>query len=236
MLVGIGIGCTAGTWQLHRMTEKRQLEASFAAGAEAGTDAAPKPLQRLVPDTEAATSRYRVLELEGRYDPRHQIVLDNMSHQGQPGYQILTPLQTAGGVVLVNRGWVPADGDRRRLPEVAVGSEPRTVRGRLEWLPRPGLVLAASAPPADGHWPRRLLFPTAAEISALIDPRGGTVVRNYQLLLDAGNRDGYLRDWQPGGLTAARHLAYAVQWFGLALTVLVIFLVLKLRRTDRASM
>lgn len=235
MLLGVGIGWTAGVWQLHRMTEKRHLEASFAAGASIGNGAGKGPLDRLVPDADAATLRYRVLEVEGRYDPTHQILLDNMTDQGRPGYEVLTPLHTADGIVLVNRGWVPADGDRRRLPDVAVGDGPRTVRGRLDRLPRPGLVLGPDAAPADGPWPRRLLFPTAAEISALIDPRGGVALKSYQLLLDPGAGDGYVRDWHPAGLRAARHLAYAVQWFGLAITAVVIYLVLKLRRTNHRT-
>jgi len=234
LLLGVGIGCSAGTWQLHRMTEKRQLEASFAAGTGIGAGAGL--LHRLVPDDTAAGLRYRILEVQGRYDPAHQVLLDNMSSdQGQPGYEVLTPLRTADGIVLVNRGWVPADGDRRRLPDVAVGDGPRTVRGRLDELPRPGIVLGPSAPPADGHWPRRLLFPTAAEISAQIDPGGHAILRRYQLLLDPGADDGYVRNWHPNGLRAARHLAYAVQWFGLALTAVVIFLVLKLRHTDHRT-
>jgi surfeit locus 1 family protein len=178
-----------------------------------------------VPDEAAAAVRYRNLRLPGRYDPAHQFLLDNISYQGRPGYQVLTPFETAGGTVLVNRGWLPASGDRRVLPDIAVAGETREVTGRIEWLPRPGIPLAAAAPPPDAPWPRRLLFPTSAEAGAQL----GVALRNYQLLLDPGDPDGYVRDWRPGGMGSDRHLAYAVQWFGLALTVIVIYLVLVLR-------
>ena len=43
-----------------------------------------------------------------------------------------------------------------------------------------------------------------------------------------------IRD-RPNTLTPERHLGYAVQWFGLALTVFVIAVVLTVRRRGRPS-
>jgi len=223
LLAGVALGATAGVWQLGRAAEKRDLEARFAAG---GTEAA---LQQLVPSEAAAQFRYRSVRLSGRYDPDHQLLLDNMSHERQPGYQVLTPFNTAGGTVLVNRGWVPADGDRRILPDVRVGADPREVAGRIERLPRPGIALPAETPPPDAPWPRRLLFPTIDQASAQL----GVTLRDYQVLLDPGAPDGYGRDWRPGGMPPDRHLAYAVQWFGLALTVIVIYCVLVFRNGEQ---
>jgi surfeit locus 1 family protein len=126
---------------------------------------------------------------------------------------------------------VPANGDRRILPGTEVGAGQREVVGRIERLPRPGIELAAAAPVPGSTWPRRLLFPSSAEISAQL----GVPLRDYQLLLDPGATDGYLREWQPGGMAADRHVAYAVQWFGLALTVAVIYLVLVFRNRKQAT-
>lgn len=225
MLAGVGVGATAGLWQLDRAAEKRALQARFAAG---GTTA---PIRHLVSDAEAPGLRYGQLQLTGRYDPDHQVLLDNLSYQGLPGYQVLTPLTTPAGAVLVNRGWVPASGDRTILPDIRVGNQAREVIGRIEQLPRPGLQLAAAPVPVDTAWPRRLLFPTSAEVSTQI----GIALPDYQLLLEPGAADGFVRDWHPGGMGPERHLAYAVQWFGLALTVVVIFVVLVLRNRKQAS-
>ena len=224
-IVGVGIGTTAGLWQLGRAGEKRELEARFAAGG--ATDA----LQRLVTSADATEFRYRTVRVSGRYDPDHQLLLDNVSYGGQPGYQVLTPFTTAAGTVLVNRGWVPASGDRQVLPEIRVGNELREISGRMEWLPRPGIALAADAPPADAPWPRRLLFPTSEEASAQL----GVPLRSYQLLLDPAAPNGFVRDWRPGGMGPDRHLAYAVQWFGLALTVVVIYIVLVFRNRKQPA-
>ncbi len=229
LLVGVGIGTSAGFWQLDRAGEKRELVARFDAGSEAAA------LPRLIRDDEYAALRYRTLRLNGNYDPAHQILLDGMSYRGRPGYQVLTPLITQHGEVLVNRGWVPADGDRNILPDVRVTATPREVFGRVERLPRPGIQLAGSSPAADAVWPVRLLFPTSTAISAQIGTVRSTVLRDYQLLLDLNDPDGYLRDWHPGGMDPSRHLGYAVQWFGLALTVIVIYGVLIFRNRRKPS-
>lgn len=221
-VVGIAIGVTAGSWQLGRAAEKRELEAKFAGGGDSAWS-------RLIGDADANESRYQVLKLRGRYDAAHQVLLDNMSYRGQPGYQVLTPFTTADGTVLVNRGWVPASGNRLALPEIAVDAARRELTGRVERLPRPGIQLAAPVIAPGDPWPRRLLFPTSAQISEQL----GSPLRDYQLLLDPREPDGYSRAWQPGGMRAERHLGYAVQWFGLALTVLVIYIVLLLKNRKK---
>jgi cytochrome oxidase assembly protein ShyY1 len=55
------------------------------------------------------------------------------------------------------------------------------------------------------------------------------------LRLDPALKVGYLRDLNilPNTLPPERHLGYAVQWFGLALAVLITALVLTLRRRRR---
>jgi surfeit locus 1 family protein len=219
MILGVGIGTAAGLWQLNRAGEKRDLESRFARGSAA------EALERLVADEDSGEFRYRTIRLTGRYDATHQVLLDNISSGGQPGYQVLTPFTTREGTVLVNRGWLPASGDRRILPDIRVDDQEREVLGRIERLPRPGIELATAAPPATAAWPRRLLFPTTGQVSAQL----GTPLRGYQLLLDPGAPDGYLRAWKPGGFGPDRHVAYAVQWFGLALTVVIIYVVLVIR-------
>ena len=60
--------------------------------------------------------------------------------------------------MLVNRGWVPADPERRRLPEVEIGESARVIRARIDALPRPGLTFDDPEAEASG-WPQVLLFP-----------------------------------------------------------------------------
>ena len=217
-LIGAGLFSNLGLWQLGRAEEKRALFDAYALGT------GETPLEGLNA-SDPATQRYQLLRLQGSFDPAHQVLLDNMSHEGRPGYHVLTPFITAEGRVLVNRGWLPADGDRTRLPRIEVTAEPRTVTGRIGYLPRPALRLAGDAESPAAPWPRRLLFPTSAEIAA----QTGYALRDFQLLLDPGEPDGFVREWRPALMQPETHLGYAIQWFGLATTVVLVFVILAWR-------
>ena len=210
----------AGLWQLDRAAEKRALFESFdSVDAESFLD---EPIA----NEAAASLRYRRIKLYGRFDPDHQILLDSMTHAGQSGYQVLTPLHTGGKVVLVNRGWIRADADRRILPEARIAADPRTVRARVDLLPRPGLRIPSVPMDDTAAWPRRLLYPTAGEIGDQL----GYAIMDYQLLLDPNEADGFVREWRPTVMRPQRHTAYAVQWFALAATLIAIYIAVNLRR------
>jgi surfeit locus 1 family protein len=225
--VGLIVGCSlfvwAGVWQLDRGAQKRRLFAAF--DATLNTELLTLPAT----NSPATDSRYRRIEISGEYDARHQILLDNMMHKGRSGYYVLTPLRTATNIILVNRGWVPADQNRLVLPDVSVTQGRHRVTGRLDLLPRPGVKLAPPAPTADAPWPRRLLYPSVAEIGEHLGDRP----YEFQVLLDADNADGFVRDWRPAVFGPERHLGYAVQWFGLAITLVIIYVVVNRKKTTR---
>jgi surfeit locus 1 family protein len=54
----------------------------------------------------------------------------------------------------------------------------------------------------------------------------GRPVEQRILLLDPDQPNGYVRDWQPPGLPPVRHWSYAVQWWGFAAALLVIWVIL----------
>ncbi|HUQ51929.1 MAG TPA: SURF1 family protein [Gammaproteobacteria bacterium] len=225
LLLGL-LFASLGTWQLHRAEASRATRAQFAGGA---ADSALAELPLELDDA----ARFRRAEVRGEYVGRPQFLLDNMLHDGVAGYQVLTALRIPGRRerVLVNRGWVPAGGDRRALPDIAVGSETRLVAGRLEHLPRPGMRLGANVSgDAVADAVVVLQYPVAAEL----EQRLGEPVYDYELLLDAAAADGYVREWQAPGLDPERHLAYAGQWWALAVGAVAAAMVMAYR-TIRGS-
>ena len=208
-----------GNWQLGRAGEKRALERGFVAGG-------PAIEWRRMP---ADAPRFQRVALRGRYDPEHQFLLDNMSHESVAGIQVLTPLVLDdGSAVLVNRGWLPFGPTRQDLPPVAVSGEKRDVTGRVDDLPRPGIWL--KSPSAVG-WPRLVQYPTMAELSAAL----GRELAPRQVLLDPGVPDGYVRDWSVPGTAPDRHLGYAVQWFAFAAVAAATWLVLSFRKSGESA-
>ena len=199
-----------GSWQLRRADETRNVGARFAA-------AAAEPALEHAPDEVTDALRFRRLRVRGSYLPQHQFLLDNQIRDGVAGYQVLTPLVLADDHrrLLVNRGWVAGDLDRRVLPDVAVDGAQRDIGGRIEHLPRPGMRLGSVPASATAATERLavVVYPTSQELSVLL----GEPLLDYELLLDDAAPDGFVRDWRAPGLAIERHLAYAGQWFLLGL-------------------
>ena len=216
-----------GSWQLGRAREKQGLLDAFAAGTRATVDLGGLDLDGL--------RRYQHVRIRGHYAPAHQILIDNMpSSVGSAGYRVLTPFVRADGreLVLVDRGWVPLGPSRSVLPDVTVDATERSVLGRLDTLPVPGVRVGAAESPGDSRWPRVLLFPRSEDLERVL----GSRVAARIVLLDADLPDGYERVWRPSiGFGPERHLGYALQWFALALTGVVAFVAMNLRRTHDTS-
>ena len=208
-----------GRWQLHRAAEKRVLFDEFAAGSGAARsiDAATPKL-----------ARYAKVEAHGHYDDSRQVLIDNMVNGESPGYFVITPFALRdGGWLLVNRGWVPLGSSRAQRPAVPVNSDERTLRGRADNLPSPGIRMGTPAP-LQPPYPVVAAFPTHQEIARLLqEPRWAAATD--LVLLDPAEPDGYVRNWTPPGFPPMRHIGYAVQWFGLALALAVIYIVTNFR-------
>lgn len=217
VLVGTAILATAflAVWQWQRADGKRALLASYASAL------AQEP--RLLSAASTVGVEPVRAHVRGHYDASRQLLLDNQSHAGKPGYQVWTPLLAPDGtVVMVNRGWVPASPDRRVLPDLSVPARPLTARGLWRALPQPALRLEKTENcPAALNFPAVVTYPDEIELRCLM---GGRVLAGV-LLLDADLPDGYVREWQTSfvGVPPSRHTAYAAQWAALSLTLLILF-------------
>jgi len=210
-----------GRWQLHRADEKRALFDAFDKGADATTRIGSATL---------ALPRYQHVAAEGRYDGTRQILIDNMTDaDGRAGYFVITPFALHdGGWLLVNRGWVPLGSSRAHLPAVDVTEVVRSIRGRADHLPSPGIRMGTPAP-LRPPFPVVANFPSHGDIERLVPEKDWSPATEV-VLLDADQPDGYVRQWRAPGFPPLRHIAYAVQWFGLAAALFIIYLVTNFRR------
>ena len=208
-----------GFWQLDRAAGKEERQAALKAGRavvldETALGGPPREFARV--------------EIGGRYDSSHQFLQDNRTHQGQPGYFVLTPFRTAGhGAVLVNRGWVPVGPDRAVLPEIGAPDGEQRLRGTVR-LPREDLFVLGDTGYATVGWPRVV---QRVEIDAAEQSLGYSLAA-WLVALDPDAPHGYVREWTAApGLTPDRHRGYAFQWFALATALLTIWVAVNLRRS-----
>ena len=148
-----------GAWQLRRAEASRATLAQFTSGAA-------ETRWRRCRASSTTPRAFAASRSAASTSPEPQFLLDNMLHDGAAGYHVLTALRVRGlrERVLVNRGWVPAGGDRRVLPDVGVDAGRATSSGRLERLPRPGMRLGDDEDARRRRPAVVLQYPTAAEL------------------------------------------------------------------------
>ena len=204
-----------GAWQWQRGEERAAAATRFAHGADTVLELGTRD--------PGATPLYQRIGVEGELDATHQFLLDNRTFEGRAGYEVLTPLvRAAAPALLVDRGWVPFTGSRARLPDVAVTADgPVRLTGRVAGLPSPGLASGRAAPASTCPWPKVTSYPDMAQLATAL----GRPLSSRILLLDPAAPFGYVRAWQPPGLSPLRHFSYAVQWWSFALLTLVLWVV-----------
>ena len=182
-----------GRWQLHRAEEKRALFDAFAAGSDA---------TQQISTCERRKSRATAgLSSSGRYDGTRQVLIDNMVNAERAGYFVITPFALKdGGWVLVNRGWVPLGRSRADRPAIPVAGNLRSIRGRADNLPSPGIHMGVPAPLAPPY-PVVAAYPTRAEVAQLLKEIQWTSATDL-VLLDAAEPDGYRAQLGPAGISA----------------------------------
>ena len=132
-----------------------------------------------------------------------------------------------GGPLLVDVGWLPLP-PTRELPASGCPHGARHVAGLLVPPPAVGLRLGPGLVSQDGAWlATRVETAAVAAAWSLREPLAPRVLR-----LDPALPFGHARDLAllANTLPPDKHRGYAVQWFGLAATTLVVALVLNLRR------
>lgn len=215
-LLLLGLLMSLGFWQLDRANQKEALQVQFRQGFDL-------PVVNLHSLTLTdSVNRFRLVEAVGQYDEAHQILLDNQIVDGQVGVHVYTPLVLAGDsgrAILVNRGWLALAPGRQAIPPLPVDGGRQRVVGRVSQPANPGLRLGESVL---SQWPVRLPYIDYQELTDVLP----YTLLPAVLLLEPTADHGFARLWQPsfGGLGPQRHRGYAVQWFALALTLLVLYL------------
>ncbi len=207
---------TLGVWQLNRAEEKRAL-----IGLQEQRQSSEKLVLSATMPGSAEALLYKPIQAVGHYDGNHQYLLDNQVSKGKVGYFVLTPfrLNNENKAVLVNRGWLPLGKGRSDLPDVNVELREITMTGRINRFPTVGLKLVGAEIPTDS-WPALVQVIDTDVLAKQL----GYPLFNFQVELDKEAGYGFKREWrEPLTMSPEKHVAYAVQWFLLAITLTVLF-------------
>lgn len=220
-LVLLPIFIRLGFWQLERAEEKQVLQDSYAQRKVL-------PAFRLEPKVGASDElEYRRVYVRGRFDPNHQILIDNKIYKGQVGYYVVTPLLMTGSeqYVLINRGWVPAGKTRAELPDIKVTEGHVTIYGVMV-KSRPDILMISDKNRDTSGWPARLQWLDTEEFARDTKRK----VYPYIILMDADAKHGYSRDWGSINLDPDKNTSYAWQWFSFAVLLVIIYFVVNLKK------
>lgn len=197
--LGIALLLTLGVWQVQRLGWKTDLIQRVEARLAEPPVPAPGPADWS--GVTQAQDEYRKVTVTGRFLHDASVQAQAVTALGA-GFWVMTPLETADGTYLINRGFIPADnrsGSSRPEAEVSV-------TGLMRMTEPEGAFLRSNDPGADRWFSR--------DVAAIGAAKGLTLAPFF---IDASKTEGL----PIGGLTVVsfrnNHLSYALTWFALAL-------------------
>ena len=215
-----------GNWQLDRLAQRKERNATTIVNEQKPV----QPYEQVFTHPITDADQWQRVEARGTFDAEHQFVVRYRSNGGADGYEVVTPLRTASGAVLVDRGFILLERGTR-IPSVApppptgdvtvVGHARRNERGRR-----------AATTPAGNQI--RLINSDAIAATLPYEIESGYI----GLLSVQPEQQGAFQPIQLPDLSEGPHFWYAVQWFmftaiGVAGIVVFIRGDLRARREER---
>ncbi|HEY6043762.1 MAG TPA: SURF1 family protein [Nitrosospira sp.] len=216
-IVVMAVMVQLGNWQLSRAREKESRQEKLDTLSRQPAISLPSDPVKL------EDFQYRKTEVQGTYLTKYTVYLDNKIYKGMAGYHIITPLRigTSPMYVLINRGWVVGNRDRSKLPNIFTPSSPVVVSGVATTATQKTLELSKEV--VSGQVWENLDLERYRNMT-------GLQLQPVMILQQNDTNDGLIREWARPDLGIGKNLGYALQWFAMALAVLIIYLVLSVKR------
>ncbi len=204
-----------GCWQIHRGNFKANIQKIFDQRSLS------TPINVNLDKQIDSSKKFFPAIMRGHFDNQHSFLLENRIYLHRIGYEVLTPFILKGSheVILVNRGWIPQNLNRKKLPDLGFFENELSIKGLIVF-PNKSFSFKQNDVPA---WPKRI---------QTTDP--DFLKKNhfqpFMLIISTKQNYSFTPLWQPVSLQANRHYAYAFQWFCLSLTLLIAFFSPHIRR------
>jgi surfeit locus 1 family protein len=233
-LVFAAITIHLGNWQStraeYKIEQQRLLDEALAAS--------PKNFTELANERSAdkgTAYRYRSVNLSGEFDAEKLFFVDNKIQDGKAGYGVLQLMRANLGdanaakrYVLIDRGWLAANNDRSKLPQL------ETPKGVVDIVGRVNLPVSRNPGTADNNASdSRINNANDSRINYVnldeLAKRLNLALEPY--IIEQTQGAGFLNT--PRAAPAAnyqKNRAYQMQWYAFAALAVVLFLVLSFRK------
>jgi surfeit locus 1 family protein len=216
-----------GFWQIDRYQEKLNNQQALVSRMNAPM------IHHISPNVTQLEPllRYRQLQVTGRFLNEHQIYLDNQTLHGQVGYRVITPFKPIGQskILLVDRGWIPLGKSRNELPIIKPVLSEQTLVGTIN-LPANGLPLNNLFSQTPQKIINPISWPLRTQGIEFLNLESLLFLKLYPFILQLNPEDSIGFNIQPITFNPppSRHLGYAIQWFAMAIAVLIYYFVINL--------
>lgn len=209
-----------GFWQLSRAEYKDNLLDKIAQRK----DLRPVSIEQL--PHEEKDRLFLPVYVRGSFDTRRQFLYDNRIMSGKAGYHVYTPLQLhTGESILVNRGWVPQGKTRQDLPEIPASLTTVEFEGLMDKVPSKGVILSEQVHD-EISWPMVLQYIDTQELEQIL----GYSLMPMVIWMNSSSEDIFQYELPVLALDSSRNKGYTFQWFAMALTLLIIYIVLNTKK------
>lgn len=211
LTVAFAVVCSLlGVWQFARRAEAR----AEIDRIDANYDSIPAPIDDILPtlDSFDESQKWTPVQVEGTYLLNEQLLVRNRPFNGQPGFEVITPLRLDDGrVFIVDRGWIPT-GDTQDAPDIVPSAPSGTVTVTARLKAGEPEIVGRTTVAGSGQIPT-IDLPLIAGIieQPMFTGAYGLVVSESPAVAEMPALTARpLRDEGP-------HLSYALQWFVFAL-------------------
>lgn len=176
---------------------------------------------------------YLPVYLKGRPLIDFSIVIDNQKQGRQLGYEIFTLFKADSfkTPILVSRGWLARKDFYEKVPQIPEFKE-TVIEGSLYYSKGDNQFVADNAI-WEKHQKSYLLGQFDLQTVADKLQQIGYHSAPFVIRQKAQNDSPFVRQWALIASPPAKHTAYAVQWFGMALALIIIFIVTNSKRVNR---
>lgn len=225
-----------GFWQLSRAQEKIEMHESFESlSRQDATDITNVPIAGL--EFDAIQHQNRRVRMRGEFLNQRNIFLIYRTFEEQLGFEVVTPFLVDGPemVVMVSRGWSGINNTRElaaKLPDVIGAQE---IEGQI-FVPTEAQASRTNEL-ENASWPLTIRYLNTDELEPLFDAD----VFPYVVRLAEGEPGLLIRHWPEVLVDTSRNYSYALQWFAMAIALLIVSLILSsnlmalMRETRRSS-